>query len=61
MAFVEGNGVSSHETAHDFAERRRARPASRGISRGGRAGSQKKMYGLVSRPRRSIEFVFLLG
>ena len=39
MSFVEGDGVSGHETAHDFAEWGRARPASRGISRGGRAGS----------------------
>jgi len=41
VAFVEGNGVSGHETAHDFAEWGRARPASRGISRRGRAGAQK--------------------
>jgi len=41
VSFVEGDGVSGHHSAHDFAEWGRARPASRGISRGGRAGAQK--------------------
>jgi hypothetical protein len=43
MAFIEGDGIAGHKTAHDLAERCCARPPSFTLRRGGQAGAQEKM------------------